>query len=356
VPRTLVTGATGFLGSHVVRALLERGDEVRITVRRGSTLTALRGLDVERVLADVTDPVAVARAVHGVDRVFHLAGLTSVRAGEEALLRSNAIGTRVVMQACLREGVERVVHTSAASALGPAARGSTADETQVARARELAHFPYAAAKASAEAEVFRAAAQGLPAVIVNPAFCFGPGDHLRSSTEVVRRFLLRRIPAYVDGAINVVDVRDVAAGHLAADERGEPGERYLLGDRNYTWERLFADLGRCSGVEPPAVRLPVAAAVALADTVRRSPVPVLRGIDASELRAAGHYWTYRSTKARRELGWSTRPHEETVETTVEWWRERLGERLNGSGRQPLGLRLAGASVRRAQDLAAQLAA
>jgi dihydroflavonol-4-reductase len=354
VPTTLVTGATGFVGSHVVRALLERGDDVRVTVRKTSTLDALEGLDVDRVTADVTDRRAMRRAVKGVRHVFHIAGSTSLRATEESLFKANVTGTRVVMEACLEEGVERVVHTSSVSALGPAPRGSTADETQVPHAADLAGVPYAAAKLAAEQEAMRAAAHGLPVVVVNPAHVLGAGDYLRSSTELVRRFLLRRIPAYVDGAINVVDVRDVAAGHLLADELGVPGERYILGNRNYTWERLFADIGRFSGVEPPALKLPVAVALALGEAAQRLPghPPIM----PSEVRAACLWWTYRSTKARRELGWTTRHHEDTVEATVAWWRERLGpERVGEHVRQPIQLRLVGAAVRRVADVGNRIA-
>jgi dihydroflavonol-4-reductase len=340
------------VGSHVVRALLERGDDVRCTVRRTSALDALEGLDVEHVIADVTDRRSMRAALRGVDRVFHVAGATSLRWDEDRLFKANATGTRVVMDACLAQGVERVVHTSSVAALGPAPRGSTADETQVAHAADLAGIPYAAAKLAAEQEAMRAAAHGLPVVVVSPAHVFGAGDHLRSSTDVVRRFLLRRIPAYVDGAINVVDVRDVAAGHLLADELGRPGERYILGNRNYTWERLFADLGRVSGVEPPAVKLPVHAALALGEVSRRLPghPPVI----PAEIRAACRWWTYRSTKARRELGWTTRHHEDTVEVTVRWWRERLSDRVPDHARQPIQLRLAGATLRTLSDIGQRL--
>jgi dihydroflavonol-4-reductase len=354
LPTTLVTGATGFLGSHLARVLVERGDDVRVNVRPASRLDALEGLEVERVTADILDARAMAGAVRGVDRVFHVAGSTRVRDGEDALHRVNATGTRVVLEACLRAGVERVVHTSSAAALGPAPRGSTADETQGPRPRDLAEAPHAAAKHAAEQEALRAAARGLPVVVASPSRVFGPGDHLQSSTDVVRRFLVRRIPAFVDGAISVVDVRDVAVGLVLAAERGTPGERYVLADRNYTWDRLFADLGRLSGVEPPAVKLSVPAALALAGTARALPIPGRPHVAAARIRAAAHYWTYRSTKARRELGWTTRPHEETVEATVAWWRARLGDAVHG-GRQPVALRMTGSWMRRAEELASRLA-
>jgi dihydroflavonol-4-reductase len=158
----------------------------------------------------------------------------------------------------------------------------------------------------------------------------------------VRRFLLRRIPAYVDGAIDIVDVEDVAAGLLLCDERGVAGERYILGTRNYTWQRLFAELQQLSGVEGPPLRLPVAAAVALAEAAARTPGPV--PITPDEVRTAAHWWTYRSTKARRELGWQTRPHEDTVEATVRFHEQRLGDRIAGR-RQPLALRVVGRVAR-----------
>ena len=347
MPTTLVTGATGFVGSHVARALQARGDEVRATVRANSNLAPLAGLDVETVVAELSDRRAVRRALRGVSRVFHVAGSTNLRAPAEALFEANVVTTRVVMEECLRAEVERVVHTSSTAAVGPAPEGGTADERRLWRGS--VGIPYVDAKREAEVEALRIAARGLPVVVVCPAYVFGAGDYGRSSTEIVRRFMLRRIPAYVEGAINVVDVEDVAAGMLLADERGQPGERYILGNRNYTWDRLFADLARLSGIEPPAVRLPVPAALALAEALVHAPGPT--PITPVEVRSAAHWWTYRSTKARRELGWTTRPHEETVERTVEWYREREAGRLARVGtRQGLGWRLAGFTVRRIGEL------
>jgi dihydroflavonol-4-reductase len=347
MPTTLVTGATGFVGSHVVRALVDRGDDVRATVRATSNLAPLADLDVETVVAELTDRRAVRRALRGVSRVFHVAGSTNLRAPEEALFQANVVATRVVLEECERAEVERVVHTSSTAAVGPAPVGGTADERQLWRGS--VGIPYVDAKREAEVEALRIAARGLPVVVVCPAYVLGSGDYSRSSTEVVRRFMLRRIPVYVEGAINVVDVEDVAAGMLLADERGVAGERYILGNRNYTWDRLFADLTRLSGIEPPALRLPVPAALALAEALARAPGPT--PITPVEVRSAARWWTYRSTKARRELGWTTRPHEETVERTVEWYREREAGRLARVGtRQALHWRLAGYAARRVGEL------
>lgn len=343
----LVTGATGFIGAHTTRLLVERGDDVRVAVRASSRRDGLEGLDVRVVTADVTDRRAMRRALHGVDRLFHIAGSTNLRQPEAELFRLNALGTRVVFEAALAEGVERAVHVSSVAAIGPASPGGTADERQV-RSVPLG-IPYADSKLAGEIEALRVAARGLDVVIACPAHVLGRGDARRSSTDVVRRFLLRRIPAYVDGAINVVDVADVAAGLLLCEERGATGERYILGNRNYTWQRFFAELTRISGVEPPALRLPLRAAIAAAEAAERLPGPT--PLTASEVRTAGHWWTYKSGRARRELGWTTLPHEETVESTVAWYREREGERLRRTGtRQPLHWRLAGLAARAAEEV------
>ena len=340
--RVLVTGATGFIGAHLVRALLARGDDVRVTVRDLSNTASLDGLDVEPVTADITDRAAMRRAARGVERAFHVAGSTNLRWSAERLLRTNAEGTRTVLEACLAEAVQRVVHVSSVAAIGPARSGGALDERHVWTGP--LGLPYADAKHAAEVEALRVAARGLDVVLACPAFVLGAGDDRRSSTEIVRRFLLRRIPAYVDGAICVVDVEDVAAGLVLCDERGEPGERYIFGTRNYTWQRLFGDLERISGVEGPQVRLPVAAALALAEASVRAPGPTL--ITPDEIRSAARWWTYRSTKARRDLGWTTRGHEETVEATVRYHQEKLGDRLKRNGRrQPLHLRLLGQATR-----------
>jgi dihydroflavonol-4-reductase len=342
VARVLVTGATGFIGSHVARALLARGDDVRVTVRSNSRRNALEGLDVEPVVADITDRAAMRRAAKGIDRAFHVAGTTKLRLPADELLRVNAEGTRTVLDACLAAGVQRVVHVSSVAAIGPARPGGALDERHV-RSGPLG-IPYADAKHAAEVEALRVAARGLDVVVANPGHVLGRGDERRSSTEFVRRFLLRRIPAYVDGGICIVDVEDVAAGLLLCDELGTAGERYILGTRNYTWQRLFGELQRISGVEGPAVRLPVRAALALAEASARTPGPTVAS--GAEIRAAAHWWTYRSAKARRELGWTTRPHEDTVEATVRFHQERLGDRLQRAGaRQPLLWRIVGRAVR-----------
>ena len=337
--RVLVTGATGFIGSHVARIALERGHEVRLAVQAGSADEAIADLDCERVRCEIRDRRSVRRALRDIERVFHCAGLTSVRPEDEELLFDvNVRGTRRVLEEALRAEVERVVLTSSAAAVGPAEWGKTADEGQLFVAGRLG-IPYVNSAHEAELEGFRLAARGLPLVCVNPAVCFGAGDVHLTSTRLVRSFMLGRVPLYVDGAASIVDVRDVAEGHLLADERGTVGERYILGGRNFTYERLFADLGRLCGMEPP-LRLPARAASLTATMMAAGG----RGgsLTPLEVRAASQWWTYRSTKARRDLGWGPRPHEETLEATVAWHSEREHERLLRTRRsQPLHYRALG---------------
>lgn len=340
---TLVTGATGFIGSHVARLLVQRGDDVVVTVRSSSRLDLLEGLHVRQVRADILDRRSLRRAMRDIDRVFHVAGSTDLRAPRAALLSVAVEGTRVVLEEALRAGVQRVVYTSSVAAIGPAPRGRVANENTE---RETAQYGIAYLDAMREAEetAWRMVDRGLPVVIVNPAHVLGAGDLGGSSTRLVRRFLRREIPAYVDGTLNIVGVQDVARGHLLADERGRVAERYILGNRNFTMTRLFADLGRLSGVQPPALKLPAAVAMALAAAAGRvgnSTLPT-----PTEVRAASLNWSFSNRKAKRELGWTTSPHEDCLEETIEWYRRCDGGALAPPGsRQPLPLRVAGQAIR-----------
>jgi dihydroflavonol-4-reductase len=351
VPSTLVTGATGFIGSHVTRRLVERGDDVRAVVRADSDVGRLPEADVASVRGDILDRRAVRRAMKGVDRVFHIAGTTDLRLEREQAFAVNVEATRLVLEEALRAGVERVTYTSSVAAIGPAPAGLVADESTVWDAGRHA-IPYVDSKHEAEVVALRLAARGMPLVIVNPAHVLGAGigpHPPRSSTTLVRRFLGRQIPAYVDGTLNIVGVDDVARGHLLADERGTVGERYILGNRNFTMDRLFADLARLSGVEPPAVKLRLQAALALCATAERlgrppTPSPV-------EVKAASLNWAFSSAKAKRELGWKTSPHEDCLEATINWYREHDGVKLAPPGaRQPLALRVAAGAIRRTRVL------
>jgi dihydroflavonol-4-reductase len=321
--KTLVTGGSGFLGSHLARALAARGDDLRLLARRSSRLGHLDDVEFERATGDVTDRRAVRRALRGVDRVFHVAGRTSLRpADRDAVFATNLRGSQIVFQEALEAGVSRVVHTSSAGAIGVAKPRGAADESTPF---EIGHLglAYVNSKHEAELEAFRHAAHGLPVVIVNPSFVLGPDDPSRTSMGLVRRFCLGQIPAYVAGALNVVDVRDVAEGHLLADAKGEVGERYILSGRNFTFDRLFADLSRISGIDPPALKLPKRFALGGAEVASRLGLPV--PARQEEIVSASLWWTYRNAKAKRELGFAPRPHEETLEDAVNWQLGELGK-------------------------------
>jgi dihydroflavonol-4-reductase len=341
VATTLLTGGAGLVGSHVARLLAQRGDQLRLTLRPDSRRENL-DFEFEAVNCDILDRRAVRRAMRGVDRVFHVAGITNLRATPEVLFQTNVEGTRIVLEEALRAGVERVVHTSSVAAIGPAPRGTVADERQLFSPGGYG-IPYIDSKREAEAEALRLAARGLPVVVVNPSFVFGAGDFNRSSTELVRRFLRRELPAYVDGTLNVVDAEDVARGHLLADERGTVGERYILGNRNFTLDRLFADLARLSGVEAPALKLPLSAALAFAALAESLPGKPL--LTSTEARAGALCWAFRSNKAKRELGWVPSHHEDTLVTTIEWYREHEAQLAPPGARQAMPLRLAGFALR-----------
>ena len=341
--KTLLTGGTGFIGSHVARRLAERGDDLRLTLRERSRTESLEGVEYEGIICDLLDRRAVRRALKGVDRVFHSAELASLaRQDADRMFEVNVEGTRILLEECLRAGVERVTYTSSVGAIGPAPPHETTDESQIFTAGRLG-IPYVNSKHEAEVEALRLAAQGLPVVCVNPCWVFGEGDVYGHSTAIVRRFLLGQIPMYVNGAINIVDVDDVARGHLLADEKGRVGERYILGNRNYTHDRLFADLARLSGVEPPALKLPAGVAMRVAQAIQaaggRPPITV------TEVVASSQWWTYKNTKAKRELGWKPSPHEDAVEATVNWWLDRESERFTrGRASQPMRWKAAAAAL------------
>lgn len=336
-----VTGATGFLGAWIVAALVEEGHRVRVTYRDRSRLEALGELDVEPVKADVLDGASVRRAVRGCDALFHVAGMVGA-SPKKVVYAVNAIGPKVAVEAAASEEVGRVIVTSSVAGIGPAPRGEVADETQP----YLAHgqgMTYVDAKHEGEGTALAAAARtGTELVITNPSYVLGPGYVRRlpgeTSTRTVANYLLGRLPAVADSHTNISDVRDVAAGHLLAWRKGRPGERYILGGENAHWSRIVGLISEISGVRHPLLFVPAEAAP-LARTARRMGVWTPISFEAIQLMTRN--WRYSSAKAKRELGYSPRPLEETLRATIEWNLEliqagRLGGRLS-----PMGLMAAG---------------
>ena len=340
--KTLLTGGTGFIGSNIAQKLAIRGDDLKLTVRKGTDTSVLNGIEFEKVTADILDRRALRRAMKGVDKVFHVAALVDYRASAEELFEINVTGTRNVLSEALHAGVERVVYTSSVAAIGPAKARSTTDEKNLFTVGRLG-IPYVNSKREAEIEALRLAAQGLPVVIVNPSYVLGSGDLRNSSTQLVEHLLKRRIPAYVDGGTNIVDVEDVAVGHLQAEKKGKVGERYILGNKNYTHDRLFAELSRLSGVEPPAVKLPYEVALRLSQAAKAASMPTLMTPDL--IKMAGLWWTYKITKAKRELGYSHGDPSLTLQNTIEWYLELSRDGMGRRRRQPLPLKLLGRTIR-----------
>ncbi len=321
----LVTGGTGFVGAHVVRALLARGASVRCLVRPGSRRDNLEGLPVELAVGDLMDPASLSRAAAGVSTLYHCAADYRLWSkNPRDLHRANVEGTDNVLAAAADAGVSRVVYTSSVGALGLTEDGSPADEdTPVARERVVGH--YKRSKFDAERVAQQWAARGLPVVIVNPSTPVGELDIRPTPTgQMIVDFLGGRIPAYVDTGLNLVDVRDVGWGHLLAAEKGRVGEKYILGNRNMTLKEILEALARLTGRRAPSVRLPhavpllaAAAATLVANVTGRAPRVSLESVRMSRYRMF-----FDGSKAVRELGLPQTPVEEALARAVAWFRER----------------------------------
>jgi dihydroflavonol-4-reductase len=341
--RVCVTGATGFVGGHLVRELVERGHEVRVTFREPARLERLAGFQPEPVKADVLDRAAMRRAVRGCDLVFHAAGFVGSRPAE-TVWRVNALSPRVAVEAAAAEEVPRLVLTSSVAGLGPAPPGKAADETNPFADGGLG-LTYANSKHEGEIEAVAAGVRlGVDVVVVNPSYVFGvpidrsqPGE---TSTRTIGSYMRGRLPVVVDSHANFVDVRDVARGHLRAAERGRPGERYILGGHDRGWVKLIERVGELSGVRHPIAVLP-AELGRPARRVRSLGIPVPVSAEGVVLMAQN--WRYSSRKAYRELGYRWRPLDDTLRDTIEWYRELIDAgRLDG---RPSALSLTAAGVR-----------
>lgn len=341
-----VTGATGFIGAHVAQ-LASLAGPVRVTYRDEPRLARLGETPVDAVRADVLDRGALRRAFRGCETVFHCAGFVGSHPLDR-VWQLNALAPRLAVEAAAAERVRRVVVTSSVAGIGPAPPGKAGTEADVYRGGGLG-LTYPDAKHDGEAEALAAGVrEGVEVVIVNPSYVFGvpvdrsaPGE---TSTRTIGNYLRGRLPAVVDGETNVVDVRDVAKGHLRAAERGRPGERYVLGGHDLRWVELFERVAELSGVRHPLLVLPrEAGAVARAAEAAGLPSP----ISAEGLVLMAQNWRYSSAKARRELGYRARPLDRTLADTIGWYRELIARGTLGGGR-PSALSLAAAGMRIAE--------
>lgn len=320
----LVTGGTGFVGSAVVLRLLQRGEAVRCLARPGGDRRNLAGLEVEIAEGDLLDPASLARAAKGCRWVFHVAADYRLWVSETGpMMRANVEGSRALVRAAAEAGAERIVYTSSVATLGLPADGSPGDEETPSALADMIG-PYKRSKFLAEEAVRELVGQGAPVVIVNPSTPVGPRDVKPTPTgRIIVEAASGRMPAYVDTGLNIVDVEDVAEGHLLARERGEVGRRYVLGGEDMTLGEILTAIAGLTGRPPPRIRLPHAAVLPVAWCAEGwarlrggEPFTTVDGI-----RMARKRMFYSSARARAELGYETRPAAEALRRAVAWFRE-----------------------------------
>jgi dihydroflavonol-4-reductase len=326
VRTVLVTGANGFVGAHVVRALVARRAHVRAFARSGADTRALDGVDCEIVRGDLRDIESVERAVHGCDEVYHVAADYRLWVVDEAsMYAANVGGTRNLLAASKRAGVAKIVHTSTVGSLGIGADKIGREDTPVTLGDMVG--PYKRSKFLAEQAALEAAREGLPVVIVNPSTPIGALDYKPTPTgRIIVEFLNRRMPAFMETGLNLVCVEDVARGHLLAAEHGRIGEKYILGGENLTLELMLQRLAAISGLPAPRVKIPYAVAFGFAlgaEALARTVTHRAPRASVTEVRMARKKMFFDFTKARAELGYEARPIDDGLARAIEFFR-RIG--------------------------------
>jgi dihydroflavonol-4-reductase len=320
--RVLVTGASGFVGSAVARALAARGDEVSVLMRESSPRTNIAGMDCRIVIGDMRDPKSMIEAMTGARYVFHVAADYRLWARDPGeIIRNNLEGARAVMEAARTTGAERIVYTSSVAALKPVA-GVPADESS-RHSEETAIGAYKKSKLVAERLVERMAGEGLPVVIVSPSTPIGPRDVKPTPTgRIIVQAANGGMPAFVDTGLNLVHVDDVARGHLLALEKGRIGENYILGGEDVRLKDMLAVIAPLVGRKPPRVQLPrgplyplAYGAEAVARITGKEPF-----LTADALNMSKYHMFFSSQKANSELGFTARPYERAIEDAVNWFR------------------------------------
>ena len=322
--RALVTGATGFVGAAVARALLAQGWQVRVLVRGGSDRRNIATLAAEPVVGDLTDTASLERAVAGCEAAFHVAADYRLWAPQpQELYRTNVDGTAHLLEAAHRAGVRRIVYTSSVATVGlPARGGPGTEDAAVGLADMIGH--YKRSKFLAEERAREAVARGVPVVIVNPSTPIGPGDLKPTPTgQIVLDAARGRTPAYVDTGLNIVHVDDVAAGHLLAFHRGRIGERYILGGEDMTLREILTTIAQLVGRSPPRIRLPHAAVLPVAYVselyARLTGRPTRVTVEGVSMARKRMFFS--SDKAVRELGYHWRPPLEAFSDALRWFAE-----------------------------------
>ena len=322
--KCFVTGATGFLGSHVARQLLARGADLRLLVRSASRLDNIADLPAERAVGDLRDADSLRRGMAGCEFVFHVAADYRLWAlnGQE-LYQSNVDGTKNILQAARESGVRRVIYTSSVATMGFGNNGHLTDESSPVSLDNMVG-DYKRSKFMAERLVIEAAQGGQDVVIVNPTTPIGERDIKPTPTgQIVVDFLKKKFPAYVDTGLNLVDAVDCADGHLLAMEKARPGERYILGGENLTLKQILDKLGAITGLPSPNVKVPYGVALAagawgslvVGGLMKKEPRATIEAVQMSRKKMF-----VTSAKSERELGWIPRPVDEALKRAVDWFR------------------------------------
>jgi len=322
--KALVTGATGFVGSHVARVLAEKGAELRLLVRSSSNLKNIEGLNAERVVGDLRDPDSLEKAMSGCDAVFHVAADYRLWVRDpEQMYKANVEGTRALLRAAKKSGVRRVVYTSSVATMGFSSNGQLADENAPVSLDSMIG-PYKRSKFMAEQVAMEAGRKEMDVVTVNPTTPVGDHDIKPTPTgRIVVDFLKKRFPAYVDTGLNLVDVDECARGHVQAFEKGKSGERYILGGENLTLKQILDKLGAITGLPSPTIKVPyvVALATGVVDEVFTGRImgkEPRATIDAVRMGKKKMFVT--SAKAERELGWKQVSVDNALQRAVDWFR------------------------------------
>src|ERR1700723_411623 len=321
--KTLVTGATGFVGSHVAGRVLSAGQSLRVLARPGSDVRALRGLDAERVEGDLRDSASLERALQGVNRVFHVAADYRLWSRNPAeIYESNVTGTRNLLEAAKRAGVEQFIYTSTVATIAVDSPSLPNESTDSKLDEMVGH--YKRSKWLAEKEALKAAQDGLPVVIVMPTTPVGPGDWKPPPTgKLIVDFLNGKMPGYVDTGLNFVGVEECAAGHLLVAEKGKVGERYLLGGENLTLKQVLDILSNITSLPAPKLKFPhgVALGAAYASTFFSRLVGKEPGIPVEGVKIAQHKMFVDCSRAQRELGFKAGPVSAALQRAVTWYEQ-----------------------------------
>jgi len=318
-----VTGATGFVGSHVARALAQHGAELRLLVRATSDPRNLEGLKAERVVGDLRDPASVERAMAGCEVVFHVAADYRLWVRDpEQMYRANVEGTRAILEAARNNRVRRVVYTSSVATMGFTLNGHPATETSPVSLDDMIG-PYKRSKFMAEQVALEAGRSGMDVVVVNPTTPVGEQDIKPTPTgRIIVDFLKKKFPAYVDTGLNLVDVRECALGHIAALEKGTSGERCILGGENLTLKEILDKLSNLTGLPSPKVRVPYAVALAsgvIDEVVTGRILGREPRVTIDAVRMGRKKMFVSSAKAEHQLGWKTVPVDAALRRAVDWF-------------------------------------